>query len=136
MLIIVVSLFVICWLPLHVYQVLSKIYPDINGYENIHIIWLCSNWLAMSNSCYNPFVYGLLNSKFKREYRKLLSFVSCCRKLLRDRDSGDYSDLSAGSMQRAQLYGTQISSIKNGSFQHENNGRLINLKKNSRTSRL
>ena len=31
------------------------------SYENIHIIWFCCNWLAMSNSCYNPFVYGLLN---------------------------------------------------------------------------
>uniref|UniRef100_K1P9N1 Tachykinin-like peptide receptor 99D n=1 Tax=Magallana gigas TaxID=29159 RepID=K1P9N1_MAGGI len=61
MLIIVVCLFVICWLPLHVYQVLSQIHPAINSYENIHIIWFCSNWLAMSNSCYNPFVYGLLN---------------------------------------------------------------------------
>ncbi|XP_052685205.1 tachykinin-like peptides receptor 99D [Crassostrea angulata] len=129
MLIIVVCLFVICWLPLHVYQVLSQIHPAINSSENIHIIWFCSNWLAMSNSCYNPFVYGLLNSKFKREYRKLLSCVKCSRKLFRDRDSGDYSDLSAGSMQRAQMCGTQISSIKNGSFQHENNERLMSLKK-------
>ncbi len=31
------------------------------SYEYIHIIWFCSNWLAMSNSCYNPFIYGLLN---------------------------------------------------------------------------
>jgi len=30
-------------------------------YKYINIIWFCSNWLAMSNSCYNPFVYGLLN---------------------------------------------------------------------------
>lgn len=38
------------------------------SYENIHIIWFCSNWLAMSNSCYNPFVYGLLN--VSREWEK------------------------------------------------------------------
>ena len=27
----------------------------------INIIWFCSNWLAMRNSCYNPFTNGLLN---------------------------------------------------------------------------
>ena len=31
------------------------------SYRYINIIWFCSNWLAMSNSCYNPFIYGLLN---------------------------------------------------------------------------
>lgn len=36
------------------------------SYENIHIIWFCCNWLAMSNSCYNPFVYGLLNVSIQR----------------------------------------------------------------------
>ena len=30
-------------------------------YKYINIIWFCSNWLAMSNSCYNPFIYGILN---------------------------------------------------------------------------
>lgn len=131
MLIIVVCLFVVCWMPLHIYQVLSQIYPAINNYENIHIIWFCCNWLAMSNSCYNPFVYGLLNSKFKREYQKLLSYITCCRKLLQDREFGEYSDLSAGSMRRVQMYGTQISSFKNGSFRLENQRRGISLKRMS-----
>jgi len=30
-------------------------------YKFIKVIWFCSNWLAMSNSCYNPFIYSLLN---------------------------------------------------------------------------
>ena len=30
-------------------------------FKDIHIVWLCFNWLAMSNTCYNPFIYGLLN---------------------------------------------------------------------------
>ncbi|XP_022290640.2 RYamide receptor-like [Crassostrea virginica] len=130
MLILVVCLFVVCWMPLHIYQVLSQTYPSINNYENIHIIWFCSNWLAMSNSCYNPFVYGLLNCKFKREYQKLFSYVTCCKQSTsEDRDLVDYSDISAGSARRIQMYGTQVSSFKNGSFRRECNGRLISLKR-------
>ncbi|XP_065932825.1 RYamide receptor isoform X2 [Magallana gigas] len=70
-------------------------------------------------------------SKFKREYQKLLSYITCCRKLLQDREFGEYSDLSAGSMRRVQMYGTQISSFKNGSFRLENQRRGISLKRMS-----
>ncbi|WAQ97324.1 TLR2-like protein, partial [Mya arenaria] len=77
MLIVVVLLFVICWLPLQVYHIISEIRPQINDYKYINVIWFCSNWLAMSNSCYNPFIYGLLNEKFKREYHQLFSKSRC-----------------------------------------------------------
>jgi hypothetical protein len=30
-------------------------------YRYINIIWFCCDWLAMSNSCYNPFIYGIYN---------------------------------------------------------------------------
>ncbi|XP_076088152.1 neuromedin-K receptor-like [Mytilus galloprovincialis] len=71
MLIIVVSLFGFCWLPLQTYNFVSAFYPKINRFKYINIIWFCSDWLAMSNSCYNPFIYGLLNEKFKREFKNL-----------------------------------------------------------------
>ena len=28
-------------------------------YEYINVVYICSHWLAMSNSCYNPFIYGI-----------------------------------------------------------------------------
>jgi hypothetical protein len=31
------------------------------SYRYINIIWFCCDWLAMSNSCYNPFIYGIYN---------------------------------------------------------------------------
>ncbi|XP_045211888.1 substance-P receptor-like [Mercenaria mercenaria] len=80
MLIIVVLLFAFCWMPFQLYGIISEFQPDINGYKYINVIWFCFNWLAMSNSCYNPFIYGLLNEKFKREYRLLLSKLYCVRK--------------------------------------------------------
>ncbi|XP_059178274.1 substance-P receptor-like [Physella acuta] len=77
MMIIVVCLFVICWMPLQMYNLVEIITPQVNDYKYINIIWFTSNWLAMSNSCYNPFIYGLLNEKFKREFRQLFAMCPC-----------------------------------------------------------
>ncbi|CAO1440286.1 unnamed protein product, partial [Diamesa serratosioi] len=68
MLVIVVILFGICWLPLQTYNILQATFPQINEFKYINIIWFCCDWLAMSNSCYNPFIYGIYNEKFQREF--------------------------------------------------------------------
>lgn len=61
MLIIVVLLFGICWCPLQVYHILQVTWESVGHYKYINIVWFCSDWLAMSNSCYNPFIYGIYN---------------------------------------------------------------------------
>ncbi|KAK0180114.1 hypothetical protein PV327_005788 [Microctonus hyperodae] len=76
MLVIVVALFAVCWLPLQTYNVLQYTFPEINEYRYINIIWFCCDWLAMSNSCYNPFIYGIYNEKFKREFKQRCPFGS------------------------------------------------------------
>ncbi|XP_029040209.2 RYamide receptor-like isoform X1 [Osmia bicornis bicornis] len=76
MLIIVVALFAICWLPLQTYNVFRYFHPKINNYEYIHYIWFFCDWLAMSNSCYNPFIYGIYNEKFRREFQQRCPFKS------------------------------------------------------------
>ena len=30
-------------------------------YRYINVIFFCSHWLAMSNSCYNPIIYGIFS---------------------------------------------------------------------------
>ncbi|XP_055915102.1 neuropeptide Y receptor type 2 [Eupeodes corollae] len=77
MLIIVVVVFGMCWLPLQSYNILYVTIPEINEYHFINIIWFCCDWLAMSNSCYNPFIYGIYNEKFKREFNKRFSMCIC-----------------------------------------------------------
>ncbi|CAH0399754.1 unnamed protein product [Chilo suppressalis] len=37
-------------------------------------------WLALSNSFWNPFLYWLLNSHFRRISNELLQYYMCCRK--------------------------------------------------------
>ncbi|XP_070543941.1 neuromedin-K receptor-like [Ptychodera flava] len=66
-----VLLFAVCWLPLQMYDLLKVVHSKILWYRNMNIIWFCFNWLAMSNSAFNPFVYGLINDNFKREFAKV-----------------------------------------------------------------
>ncbi|XP_037933760.1 neuromedin-K receptor-like [Teleopsis dalmanni] len=87
MLIIVVIVFGLCWLPLQLYNILYVTIPEINEYHFISIIWFCCDWLAMSNSCYNPFIYGIYNEKFKREFNK--RFAACFCKFKTSLDSHD-----------------------------------------------
>ncbi|KAH8246227.1 hypothetical protein KR038_005657 [Drosophila bunnanda] len=77
MLIIVVIIFGLCWLPLQLYNILYVTIPEINDYHFISIVWFCCDWLAMSNSCYNPFIYGIYNEKFKREFNKRFAACFC-----------------------------------------------------------
>ncbi|XP_026474921.1 tachykinin-like peptides receptor 99D [Ctenocephalides felis] len=74
MLVIVVALFALCWLPLQTYNLLQFAFPAVNEYKYINIVFFTCDWLAMSNSCYNPFIYGIYNDKFKREFRRRFLF--------------------------------------------------------------
>lgn len=61
--IVVVVIFAVCWLPFHVYFVVTSNYPELVNYAYIQEIYLGIYWLAMSNSVYNPIIYCWMNSK-------------------------------------------------------------------------
>nr|UNA06200.1 tachykinin-like protein receptor [Hyphantria cunea] len=75
MMIVVVVIFAVCWLPFHVYFLVTSYYPDVVNYEHIQEIYLAIYWLAMSNSMYNPIIYCWMNSKFRRGFKQ---FFWCC----------------------------------------------------------
>ncbi|CAF0809720.1 unnamed protein product [Brachionus calyciflorus] len=78
MILIVVVLFMICWAPIHLFNVINVLFPDtVGSYNNIHIIWFFSNSLAASNSCYNVFIYGLCSERYKSEFKKMLKCLPC-----------------------------------------------------------
>lgn len=78
MLLIVVILFCLAWFPLQLYNVLNVTWPSINEYRHINIIFLCCDWLAMSNSCYNPFIYGIYNVSRSTKFIYFQSITSLC----------------------------------------------------------
>ncbi|KAK8757427.1 hypothetical protein V5799_004941 [Amblyomma americanum] len=75
MMFIVVAIFALCWLPYQTYNILTEIYPAINSYRYINVIWFIMHWLAMSNSCYNPFIYAIYSEKFNTEFK---ARIRCC----------------------------------------------------------
>lgn len=67
-LVLVLALFIICWLPLHVIQAIT--YYN----QNIHVPSIALYFgilLSHANSMVNPVVYAFKIPKIKREYRKI-----------------------------------------------------------------
>jgi uncharacterized RDD family membrane protein YckC len=63
MMIVVVSIFAVCWLPFHIYFILTSSMPEITNENYIQELYLAIYWLAMSNSMYNPIIYCWMNSR-------------------------------------------------------------------------
>jgi len=71
MLVVVVTLFGVCWLPLHVFFLVTDLAPSLLAnagpaeFQIFIIVYYCVHWLAMSNSFVNPIIYGFLNDSFR-----------------------------------------------------------------------
>jgi tachykinin receptor 3 len=63
MMMVVVGIFVVCWLPFHVYFIVTSHLPEITSSSYIQEVYLAIYWLAMSNSMYNPIIYCWMNSR-------------------------------------------------------------------------
>ena len=57
----VVTIFVICWAPYHIYFIYSYHDPTITKIPYISHIYLAFYWLAMANTCVNPIIYYWMN---------------------------------------------------------------------------
>ncbi|XP_029870657.1 neuromedin-K receptor isoform X1 [Aquila chrysaetos chrysaetos] len=70
MMIVVVLTFAICWLPYHIYFMVTGIYQQLNRWKYIQQIYLASFWLAMSSTMYNPIIYCCLNKRFRAGFKR------------------------------------------------------------------
>ncbi|XP_072319740.1 G-protein coupled receptor 83-like [Eucyclogobius newberryi] len=69
MLLVVVGVFAVCWFPLNCYVVLLS----SQAIQSSNALYFCFHWLAMSSTCYNPFIYCCLNPTFRQELQLLLN---------------------------------------------------------------
>ncbi|KAK7083532.1 G-protein coupled receptor, partial [Halocaridina rubra] len=65
MLLIVVVLFALCWLPLNTYHLVVDFGASVGPSRHSSSVFFICHWFAMSNVCYNPFIYCWLNDHFR-----------------------------------------------------------------------
>lgn len=73
MMIACVAAFLLCWLPLNLFIVVSEQYPDVYDLNGIGYVWFVCHWLAMSHTCYNPLIYFWMNAKFRTGLQAVFS---------------------------------------------------------------
>ncbi|XP_059935620.1 neuropeptide Y receptor type 4-2 [Mesoplodon densirostris] len=72
MLVVMVAAFAVLWLPLHVFNSLEDWYHEAIPICHGNLIFLVCHLLAMASTCVNPFIYGFLNTNFKKEVKALV----------------------------------------------------------------
>ncbi|XP_008832355.1 neuropeptide Y receptor type 4 [Nannospalax galili] len=72
MLVTMVAAFAVLWLPLHVFNSLEDWYHEAIPVCHGNLIFLICHLLAMASTCVNPFIYGFLNTNFKKDVKSLV----------------------------------------------------------------
>jgi len=72
MLISMVIIFGCSWLPLNLHNLVEDFYDPIASWRYWQPIFLLAHAIAMSSTCYNPFLYAWLNENFKLEFKRVL----------------------------------------------------------------
>ena len=76
MLIAMVTIFVVCWLPLNVLHVAQEYNEQLPFWDKFLITFLVTHLIAMSSVVYNPFLYAWMNENFKKEFQQA-KYLDC-----------------------------------------------------------
>lgn len=71
MLIAMVTVFGVSWLPLNIINVIDDFYSQVNDWPYYRLCFFMTHCLAMSSTCYNPFLYAWLNDNFRKEFKQV-----------------------------------------------------------------
>lgn len=72
MLISMVAIFGLSWLPLNLINISSDFYSLAESWTYYMIFFFVAHFIAMSSTCYNPFLYAWLNENFRKEFKQIL----------------------------------------------------------------
>uniref|UniRef100_A0A1A9W8G3 G-protein coupled receptors family 1 profile domain-containing protein n=1 Tax=Glossina brevipalpis TaxID=37001 RepID=A0A1A9W8G3_9MUSC len=72
MLIAMVAVFGLSWLPLNVVNIFDDFYEKSNEWRFYTLFFFVAHSVAMSSTCYNPFLYAWLNENFRKEFKHVL----------------------------------------------------------------
>ncbi|XP_041364358.1 neuropeptide Y receptor type 2-like [Gigantopelta aegis] len=84
MLISVVTLFVICWLPLHVLKIVIDLDPrvldSLDDYTLDYLFFMC-HWIGVSHAFVNPIIYVITDSEFRTKLWDVLTLKKAPKRL-------------------------------------------------------
>lgn len=72
MLIAMVVIFLLSWLPLNVINVINDFNRQLANWQYYYLSFFMVHSMAMSSTCYNPFLYAWLNENFRKEFKQVL----------------------------------------------------------------
>lgn len=72
MLIAMVAVFLISWLPLNAINIINDFYQQMEHWDYNYLTFFLTHAIAMSSTCYNPFLYAWLNENFRKEFKQVL----------------------------------------------------------------
>lgn len=72
MLISMVVIFGASWLPLNLYNLVMDFFIQAANWKYANAFFFLSHAVAMSSTCYNPFLYTWLNENFRKEFKLVL----------------------------------------------------------------
>ncbi|KAL4232199.1 hypothetical protein ACF0H5_009774 [Mactra antiquata] len=119
MLIAMVTIFVICWLPLNVVLLVGDYHGEFLGEPYYALVFFTAHVIAMSSTIYNPFLYAWMNDNFKKEFKLVLPCLF---------RRGSESNFNGNYTQYTHVETTTPSVVLNKSPQKESNGNENNTK--------
>ncbi|GBP20178.1 Neuropeptide Y receptor type 2 [Eumeta japonica] len=75
MLITMVTIFGTSWLPLNVINLCNDYYVHAIRLEYYFLVFFIAHVIAMSSTCYNPFIYAWMNENFRKEFKLLIPCI-------------------------------------------------------------
>ncbi|XP_061378288.1 prolactin-releasing peptide receptor-like [Danaus plexippus] len=75
MLIAMVTIFGLSWLPLNVTNLYNDYYMYAIHSKYYFLIFFVCHVIAMSSTCYNPFIYAWMNENFRKEFKQLIPCI-------------------------------------------------------------
>jgi neuropeptide F receptor len=71
MLIAMVSVFGVSWLPLNTVNLVNDVNESTGDWPYYNLCFFMVHAIAMSSTCYNPFLYAWLNENFRKEFKQV-----------------------------------------------------------------
>ena len=71
-----VAIFGVCWFPVNLIHLIGDYFAHTSNTKYYNTFFFVSHIIAMSSTCYNPFLYAWLNENFRREFQQVLPFCA------------------------------------------------------------